>query len=124
MRRLIALETWSIYGQDGKSLEAANEKAGLDVFVGHVMILDRKDLEPTSLSVLTRGVQTLLPRTDAVAFMDLDEGKEPRAVVTFEDALRALGPRAVLRPGYPPRWMVTELPSNEELARLPRMPGF
>jgi hypothetical protein len=67
-----------------------------------------------------KGVDSLLPRTDVIFFMDPALGTEapPVAIARWEDVEKVVGELLVPAEGlYPERYRVRGFPSEEQLAR-------
>jgi hypothetical protein len=63
-----------------------------------------------------KGVEALLPRTDAIGFAGEGDGV---LMVNWHDAVDVVGERLAPEPGlYPPRWRTHGFPDRNELARL------
>ena len=68
------METASFYEEQKEQLENALLKENKDIFVASVMMAKEEGNETIfSYSVLTFGVDTLLPKTDRIAFVDPDK---------------------------------------------------
>jgi hypothetical protein len=97
-------------------LDKLHEKNGEDIFVPSYSVLKAKESgRLSSYSVWADGVDTLLPITDLVCFAK--EGHEP-VMVEFETVLNRVGRLMEPLDIYPPRFRITEFPTDEELAAL------
>jgi hypothetical protein len=110
------------YAAQKESLDELHEKNGTDMFVATFKSMrdDAQDLE-FSLCTWTRGVDTLLPRSDRVAMVVLGEdGKMQEYHVVPWDALHAACGQmmAPVPDAFPERYRVTAFPDLELVRRL------
>jgi hypothetical protein len=111
MRAWRETERATIYGEQKALLESRGEEA----FVASVMMH-----EAGTLSVLTAGVPTLLPRTQLVSLNDMETGQFE--IVPFDAFERVLGAKAEARAGlYPPRIFVDAFPTGREVADMKQL---
>ncbi len=104
-------ERASIYGEQKALLESRGEEA----FVASVMMH-----EAGTLSVLTAGVPTLLPRTQLVSLNDTETGRFE--IVSFSAFEQVLGAKAEVRADlYPPRVFVDAFPTAQEVAEMKQL---
>ena len=90
---------------------------GEDIFVATFSAAEADGVSPFSYCSWTKGVDSLLPKTDLVALVDLDA--QTQLTVKWHDAVAICG--HLLEPTthhYPERWRVAAFPSAEEFARL------
>jgi hypothetical protein len=111
------------YADQAELLRALYEKQGKDVFVASFSAIKEKDTGAVvSYCVWSEGVDSLLPRTDEVAFYrpDAPEGKQVLARVPWETVAEVAG--ALMKPAglYPERYRVRKFPGPRQLARLAR----
>jgi len=108
------------YGQDyneqKETLDKLHEKQREAVFVATYSAMKKKDNgELTSYCVWSKGVPTLLPKTDLIGFTQKDAKSRvaawDRVVETVGNLMEPLGM-------YPPRWKVTDFPTDEQLATM------
>jgi hypothetical protein len=105
------------YGQQKSLLEAIFEKQKKDIFSATMRAFDEGDAkELKSLSQWTKNVTTLLPRTDRLAFLDLDT--KEMVIAHWVDADRIVGERMKPQGLHPERYMVTGYPTDDQLAEL------
>lgn len=103
------------YSEQKALLEKLNQSKGDDIFVASFSVIER-DGNARSWSLWSKGVTTWLPETEYVGLSDAQRGWT--GFVPW-DALRAeVGHLMQPLDRYPPRWLVDEFPSEEEIARL------
>jgi hypothetical protein len=97
-----------------------DKQLGEDVFVASFVGLQDKDGLAFSYSTWSKGVPTLLPRTDRVALNLAPGQKEPDVIHVRWDALTEVaGSHLVREPGLdPPRWRTNSWPDDTTLAKL------
>jgi hypothetical protein len=101
----------SAYTEQKQLLDAAHERGGIDMYVASYSAVTRHDGSQVSFCTWTDGVDTLLPVTHKVAFMQ--KGREDSAV--FGDWTRvmdAAGELLQLTAHYPRRYRVREFPNK------------
>jgi hypothetical protein len=110
------------YNSQKDLINALHEKEGTDIFVASFSSMENKEKGALrSYSSWAAGVDTLLPRTDAIAFCQGKPGQKPDITLTsWSSAERIVG--NLLRPVdlFPPRFRVTEFPSSQQIADLKR----
>jgi uncharacterized protein YtpQ (UPF0354 family) len=120
--RSLMLESWARnYANQQQLLDARHERTGKDIYVGTFSALSHKASGRTwSYSVWTRGVPTLLPQTDLVMFISPREegGIDELARGRWEVVERMVGHLMEDQQEYPPRYLVTEFPSPDELTAI------
>lgn len=89
---------------------------GEDIFVATFSAAEADGVSPFSYCSWTKGADSLLPKTDLVAFVDLDA--QTQLTVKWHDAVAICGHLLEPTHHYPERWRVTAFPSAEEFARL------
>jgi len=103
-----------------KWLEKINQRQGNDIFVAQALFYQRKN-EGDFFSVATwaEGVPTMLPKVDYVALGARRNGKHQKIGFAQWDRLEKVAGRLLKKIyDYPPRFMVEEFPSQEELAAM------
>jgi hypothetical protein len=121
--RLHELHLRSIGGEytDQKELlEQIHTANGEDVFVSSFSgVQDSKTGQTSSYCVWPRGVPTLLPETEQVFFMGGDP-QEPKllASAAWTRVQSVVGHLLQVQDCYPPRYFVTDFPSERQLAEL------
>jgi hypothetical protein len=120
-KRLGVASLQSLYDEQTKLLDRVNEKRGVDIFVGNCTAIESKDhTQVLTLSVWTKTVLTLMPRTDKIAFMDPDQPKEKQLLGTasWERVNAVAGP--LLKPvGMSPmRYRVDGFPTPKQLEAM------
>ncbi|MBB5876689.1 hypothetical protein [Xanthomonas sp. 3498] len=120
LRRM--LDTPAYAGQKAL-LDKLHEANDVDVFVASFNVYqDRHDsTRQVSVGTWTEGVDTLLPRTDHIAFVvPREDGEADVTVAEWEPAFALLGALMERQPTlYPPRYRVRSFPSAEQLRQLP-----
>lgn len=107
----------SDYAQQKRALEHRMSLTGEDVFVATFTVAQRQDIERFhSLSVLTKGADTLLPKTDLI-YLTVVETKETISVPwsAFE---HIVGYLLEPLPLVLPRYRVRHFPTDDEMERL------
>lgn len=110
------------YAQQKAELDRIHERAGIDLFVATYAVYEMNG-EPVSVSTLGEGVDTLLPKTDAIAFVaqSEDDGKQRIRVVKWEDAWPVLGASMVRQDDDPERYRISVFPPEHVLQALPAL---
>ncbi len=99
-----------LYHEQKKLLDAIHEKQGIDIFVASFSVFEHKDGRRLSYCVWTKGVDSLLPVTQKVAFVK-GQGIPAvfadwsRVVETFADLMEQTD-------DYPRRYRVREFPDE------------
>jgi hypothetical protein len=105
------------YGRQKELLQRLYELRHEDVFVASYMLVVNKGRDDlTSYAVWTKGVPTLLPHTDRIAFVDLDT--TTKVDVAWSAVERIAGHRMKRTDIYPERYRVEDFPSLSELQEL------
>lgn len=101
-------------------LEKLHRQQGLDIVVASFAAY-KIDGQLTSMTTLTKGVDTLLPKTDAITFVTPPQGSgRPRTkLVRWDDAFAVLGGAMTLQDDYPPLYRVAGFPTEDALQRMP-----
>lgn len=119
------------YAEDARVMDANDQKAALDekfeaedqdLFVGTLFRVESKKTgERFTYCVLTKTVDSLMPRADWVVFIDLDRPKGDQLVgaAKWDDFRKLLG-RAVQKADYPgpERWRVRGFPTLKQQKTL------
>ena len=119
LARLQTEFTAADYAAQKQALDEIHQRRGLDVFVASCSLVQRPDGGLISYSVLTKGVDTWLPRTDRVVLLDPDQPKGAKKIVEWSAFEAQLGPLIDVLAFVPPRFHVREHPSDEAIASLP-----
>jgi hypothetical protein len=108
----------SEYGGQKQTLESRFERDLIDIFVASVMVVQRPDSSVCSVAVWAPDVDTLLPRTDVIAFQSSTERDgSPPLTIPFDVVAREAA--LVPEPEYaPPRYRVTAWPAQSVMDRL------
>ena len=107
-----------------EELQTKMAEIGQDpLFVATPIVTQTDEGEVRSHAVWSKGVQALLPRTDYIGFMRSVEESEPVSC-KWSDVAAVLDDLLVPEPDYyPPRWRVTEFPSDLALKILTEEPS-
>lgn len=126
-----AYEDLKDYADDARVMDSNDQKAaldekfdadGTDIFVGTLFrVQSKKTGERFTYCVLTKTVDSLMPRADWVVFIDLDRPKDDQLVgaARWDDMKKLLG-RAVQKASYPgpERWRVRGFPTAKQQKTL------
>lgn len=109
------------YAQQKEMLDKLYEAQGIDRFVASFSAASETDGDNVfSYSVWSQGVETLLPQTERVMFFTPDAAEDKQVVATapWHRVEKLLGHLMSDVDLYPKRFLVTEFPSEAELAQL------
>jgi len=106
------------YAQQKELLDRLHLKKGEDVFVAAFSALQAPDGRVLSYAVWAADADTLLPKTDVVAFIHI--GKEP-AMVAWDKVVEVVGDMMERLDIYPPRYRVRGFPSEKQLKAMGNM---
>jgi hypothetical protein len=121
LRKLLLNSQGADYNSQGKALEAWYEEQDEDVYVSPCSVATHQETgDSFSYCVWTETVDASLPLAERVFFVRIGEDEKPRVVgaaplARVEEHLGALLTRQDL---YPPRYRVSDFPSEEQLAEL------
>ena len=110
-----------LYKEQKEALPTYHASIQEDVFVATYALMGKKHRpeEAQSWCTWTQGVHSLLPVTDAIAFVwDLDKAKRQTAMVSWTEAERLVGHYLKPTGEDPPRFRVDEFPTEAELGEL------
>ncbi len=119
--RLRLLSQGADYNSQKKALEAWYEQQDEDVYVGPYSVATHQESGDTfSYCVWTESVDVSLPVAQRVFFVRIGEDEKPRVVgaSTFARVQEHLGALLTPQDLYPPRYRVSDFPSQEQLAVL------
>ncbi|TCV82706.1 hypothetical protein [Sulfurirhabdus autotrophica] len=105
------------YVSQKELLEKIHEATGVDIFVAtYSLVRGKENNKLSSFCTWTKDVDTLLPRTDFVAFVVTDAAEEQKVkIVTWNDAI-SIGDEFLSEvEGYPVRYRVKGFPNAEKL---------
>lgn len=122
-KKVAALSTYQ--GQKA-NLDSFYEKSGKDLFVASYTLQQKPSGEYSSQSVWSRGVATLLPETDFVAFYDDDLPEKEQIIgqVPWSRVVAVLGDLMLDTKMFPPRYYVSKFPTRSQLAELSQATGY
>jgi hypothetical protein len=110
------------YDEQKSLLDRLHEKTGEDVFVAsYTAVQDRESGKVSSYSVWSKEVVSLLPRSDTVHFFEPDPtGRDQHTIKSapWERVREVAGSLLKEKNLFPERYLVTEFPSREQLARI------
>lgn len=106
----------TVYQQQRELLNNITQRNGEDVYVGEFGSLEETSTKRVlSWCVWSKGIPTLLPKTDLIGFHE--EGREP-ALYAWDEVEQAVGDLMEPLDMYPPRYRVTEFPTAQQLESL------
>ncbi len=117
LRLLEVKSFYSEYAEQKSLLDALHERNGIDRFVASYTAIETKDGRVLSYSVWSQDVESMLPETHEVIFYSADEerlvarGEWSRVWEIVGDLMQPMDI-------YPKRYLVTEFPSAEQLAKI------
>ena len=106
------------YAQQKDMLDKLHKKHGENVFVASLYIRPAPDGRLLSLARWAADADTMLPKTDTVAFIGLGEAP---TLVEWQKAVDVVGDLMEPLDIYPPRYRVREFPSETQLASMGNM---
>jgi hypothetical protein len=127
LRRLARTSALRDANEQKDALDEKHQAEGLDVFVGTALLHEDDAGQQVSYCVWTKGVDTLLPRTEYVVFVDVEGEGAGRIVAAapWDDVQRQAKVRLVRDDStWPPRYRVREFPSPAALKALGLDPRF
>ena len=114
------------YDEQTQRLEKLHEERGEDVFVATYTPYQDEHGRSISYAVWLKGVDTLLPKTEVIFFMDPARGEEapPVGIARWDEVAKVLGDLLVPVEGlYPERYRVKGFPTGEQLSGWQNDPG-
>jgi hypothetical protein len=114
------------YDEQTQRLEKLYQERGEDVFVAAYTPYQDEHGRSISYAVWLKGVDTLLPRTEVIFFMDpaLGEEAHPVGIARWDEVAKVLGNLLVPVEGlYPERYRVKGFPTEEQLSHWQNDPG-
>lgn len=106
----------SLYADQKLLLDAAHERGGIDIFVANFSAVTREGSDPVSYCVWSKGVDTLLPVTQKVVFIQDETGAV--ALAKWDRVFETVGQLMELTDHYPRRYRVREFPDQASLAAI------
>ena len=104
------------YASQKDLMDRANEKNGVDLFVGtYQLVQDKQSGRSASMGVWTEDVDTLLPEVDLVVLVskaELDDGEVDTKFVNWADLQAVTGQFERLDEGYPARYKPVNFPDK------------
>lgn len=107
------------YAAQKQVLDEFHQRRDKDVFVASFTLVEKPDGRLVSYSVLSKGVDTWLPKTDKVVLLDPESRDGAKRIVAWEDFEAGLTHHIDVLSFVPPRFHVREHPSDDEIAALP-----
>ena len=106
------------YGSQQQMLQTLHEAAGRDVFVATFSALTPQGGRTRSYSVWSKDVDTLLPKTDLIVFVQGTDGDTQSLLVRWDDATRLAGSLMTTTDDVPTRYRVNGFPDEGTLREL------
>ncbi len=110
-------EQAATYAQQKELLDDWHQQTGVDIFVASYQLLSRKGESTRSFGTWSKGVDTMLPRSDVVALNSADE-QTPLVLVPWDDLIELAGGLMEETDLRPPRWRVRSFPRSEIVEAL------
>lgn len=111
------LDSHGAYDQQKALLEQRLKKQNDDVFVATFNGLQKDDGSVFSYATWSKDVETLLPKTDLIIFVDLED-ETKRYQLAWDAVVENFGALMKLTSDTPPRWRVSTYPDDEALKAL------
>src|SRR6185312_753509 len=106
------------YKQQKEALDAIHKADGTDVFVASYLIFTQKDASEYSMCVWTKGIDSLLPKTEHISFL-IDKDAKEYVTQPWERAFPVVASLMEKEEGVlPERYRVRSFPTEEQIARL------
>jgi hypothetical protein len=121
LRKARVLELNRVYTDQAALIEKIHEKDGTDIYVAQFNGTYKKDTDDyDSWSVWSKGVVTLLPRTERVMFFDNDKPETEKIVADVDWRIVSLQCAPLMKDaGFtPPRYLVESFPTPEQLEAM------
>lgn len=115
------------YNEQKGALDEKFDADGTDLFVATVLEVEDDEEGVHHYCVWTKDAESLLPKTEYVVFVDLDqpEGRRVVAAAKWEDVMSRLGSAVTEEPDYwPQRHHVKTFPDAKTLRALGTVPWF
>jgi hypothetical protein len=108
-----------VYAEQKEMLGRLHEKQGKEAFVATFAVIEKDDGSMYSIASWTKGIESLLPKVDWIAFAIVDEGENGMAALApWEKVEKVAGHLMKPTDHYPQRFRVTDFPTAEELKEL------
>jgi hypothetical protein len=123
LRKARVIELQQIYTEQAALLEKLHARDGRDVFVAtYRASRDAKSDAHDSYSVWSKGVATLLPRTERIVFFDDDQPDKKKVVADVDWPIVALHCASQMKEEglVPPRYLVESFPTPAQLEAMRR----
>lgn len=111
------LDRRGAYDQQKTLLDQRLKEQNEDVFVAPFNGLEKEDGSVFSYATWSKGVDSLLPKTDKIIFVDLED-ESKRYLLAWDAVLENFGTLMEPTGDMPPRWRVTSYPDDEALKAL------
>jgi len=110
------------YGEQKELLEELHQKSGKDIHVAQFTLTQNKEGNYSSYCVWSKGVMSLLPKTDLVMFHDPDKPEAEQTIpVKWDDVVAVIGVLMLDAEMFPPRFYVSKFPTEEQFAKMPKL---
>jgi hypothetical protein len=110
------------YQQQTEALMKLYEQKGKDLLVAKYTLNQLENGGYESVSVWSKTVQTLMPKTDLIAFFDPGKPESQRTLgaAKWEDVMAIAGDLFLDTQMFPARFYVSKFPTEEQLATVVR----
>lgn len=108
------------YNQQKDALDAINSAQGVDVFVASYLIFEKGNGNRYSACVWSKGIDSLLPKTDRICFL-VDKDSKNYISVQWEHAFPIVSGLMQDHGITPKRYRVRSFPNEEQLAKLRKL---
>lgn len=120
---LLGLQTRAAaYARQKEVLEALLDAVGQDMVVADLRAFRAPNGEILTSTAWQRGVEALLPQTDRIDFVSLDDGASLNEAqvwsTTFAIAQKTLGDMMQPIGDFPERWLVKDFPDENQLKQM------
>jgi len=107
------------YRQQKENLEKLQEKEGIDIFIASYQVFEsQQDKSQFSLCVWSKGVDSLLPRTDKITLL-IDRESKDYITIRWDVAITIVGDLMEQQPDLLPiRYRVRTFPNEAQLSQL------
>lgn len=104
------------YAEQKQALDKLHQRTRTDVFVASQLIVSKNGRPTHTVASWAKGVVSWLPRTDQIGFFDPET--KTMKMAKWENAERIVGHMMDPLDIYPPRWSVSEFPSDEQFKAM------
>jgi hypothetical protein len=123
IQRAQGLTRIMLYDEQKELLERIHQKTGKDIHVAQFTLTQNDEGNYCSYCVWSKGVMSLLPKTNLVMLHDPDKPEAEQTIpVKWDDIVAAVGDLMLDAEMFPPRFYVSKFPTAEQFARMPQLP--